>query len=351
MATFATSGVTASWTSSTNAGFYRGTTITVKYSSYTSSGPKYIYASGSPDGGYGYKGTLSSTSNHTISVAADTSTTSLSRTIYIIITDEYTTSAYKPDGRDSYCHEVIVPRFVARFYKGSSTKYTYNSADHENLESKLTKSGYDIWGCNYDSTNPTCTMGPNWISYGTELDGGTWYTVYWQEGYDYGSVKFTYYLGSSSPQTKTTNVTKTNKYLYGTGRTTGGVITSDFDDMKFTCKSNSSYGFGGFNTNINAYDSGSFYADPAVAYDDTGATTVYGVFCKEANTTSANLKYYIGTADVQTVTKTTTTEDSYYYGKGSHIAGDESVSYGSVTTACPVSGWTFKGFASSENTQ
>lgn len=349
MATFATSGVTASWTSSTNKGFYSGTTITIKYSKYTSSGPKYVYASSSSSGGYSYKCTLSSTSNHTFTVAADTSTTSLSRTIYIIITDEYVTTTYKPNGRDSYYHTAIVPRFVAHFYKGSSTKYTYNSADHD-LEDELYRSGYDIWGCTVSSTiNSGCEQYPNWISYGRDLNGGTWYTVYRKEGYE-ETVTCYYYGGTSDKKTATATITTTDKYLYGKGSTTGGKTSSDCS-VSTKCLADSSYKWIGFTTDIGAYDNTILYANPGYAYIDEGVTTVYGVYEKEGGESTSSLCYYRGSNEPNYITKTITSGTSYYYGEGDHYDGGEYVSYGNVITDCAVDGWEFVGFTANEKIQ
>ena len=82
-----------------------------------------------------------------------------------------------------------------------------------------------------------------------------------------------------------------------------------------------------------------------------GYGTIYGgLYKKNGSSSQFKVYYYRGDGNRNTVTKTTTTADAYYYGTGSHSGGSSSNSYGSVTTACAVSGWTYLGFSSSSTT-
>ena len=95
------------------------------------------------------------------------------------------------------------------------------------------------------------------------------------------------------------------------------------------------------------------------SYDYTSATdafnagysTIYGVYKKAGESSTSSLYYYRGTSDQNTVTKTVSTGDSYYYGTGQNSVGGTSTSYSSIDSSCAVSGWTLIGFSADASAQ
>lgn len=156
-----------------------------------------------------------------------------------------------------------------------------------------------------------------------------------------------YYRGSSSRQSVTKTTTTATAYYYGTGRHSGGGTSTSYGSMTTTCASDSSYSLVGWATSSNTTSTSYSSANSAF---NAGYNTIYGVYRKNGSSSNSNVYYYRGDGTRNTVTKTTTTTDAYYYGTGSHSGGTSSNSYGSVNTACAVSGWTYLGFASNSTT-
>ena len=179
-----------------------------------------------------------------------------------------------------------------------------------------------------------------------EAGYGTIYGVYKKSGGSSNSTVY-YYRGSSSRQSCTKTTTTADAYYYGTGRHSGGGTSTSYGSMTTTCASDSSYSLVGWATSSNTTSTS--YSSATSAFN-AGYSTIYGVYKKNGSSSNSNVYYYRGDGNRNTVTKTTTTADAYYYGTGSHSGGSSSNSYGSVTTACAVSGWTYLGFSSSSTT-
>lgn len=156
-----------------------------------------------------------------------------------------------------------------------------------------------------------------------------------------------YYRGSGTRNSVTKTTTTAAAYYYGTGRHSGGGTSTSYGSMTTTCASDSSYSLVGWATSSNTTSTSYSSANSAF---NAGYNTIYGVYRKNGSSSNSNVYYYRGDGTRNTVTKTTTTTDAYYYGTGSHSGGTSSNSYGSVNTACAVSGWTYLGFASNSTT-
>lgn len=174
----------------------------------------------------------------------------------------------------------------------------------------------------------------------------TIYGVYRKSGSTSRSTCY-YYRGSSTRNSVTKTTSISDAYYYGTGRSSGGTSSTSYGSMTTTCASDSSYSLVGWATSSGTTSTSYSSANSAF---NAGNTTIYGVYRKNGSSSNSTVYYYRGNGTRNSVTKTTTTTDAYYYGTGSHSGGTSSNSYGSVNTACAVSGWTYLGFASNSTT-
>ena len=253
------------------------------------------------------------------------------------------------------------------YYRGSSTKYsvrlTHTIAPqimYGEGNIKVTGSGgtslgsmtttcasdssYDLvgWATSSSSTSVRYTDAEDAFNAGYS----TIYGVYRKLGGSSNSTCY-YYRGNSTRRSVTKTTTTDTAYYYGTGRHSGGGTSTSYGSMTTTCASDSSYSLVGWATSSNTTSTS--YSSATSAFN-AGYGTIYGVYKKNGSSSNSNVYYYRGDGNRNTVTKTTTTADAYYYGTGSHSGGSSSNSYGSVTTACAVSGWTYLGFSSSSTT-
>ena len=253
------------------------------------------------------------------------------------------------------------------YYRGSSTKYsvrlTHTIAPqimYGEGNIKVTGSG----GTSLGSMTTTCASNSSYYLVGwatsssstsvryTDAEDAfnagysTIYGVYRKLGGSSNSTCY-YYRGNSTRRSVTKTTTTDTAYYYGTGRHSGGGTSTSYGSMTTTCASDSSYSLVGWATSSNTTSTS--YSSATSAFN-AGYGTIYGVYKKNGSSSNSNVYYYRGDGNRNTVTKTTTTADAYYYGTGSHSGGSSSNSYGSVTTACAVSGWTYLGFSSSSTT-
>lgn len=244
------------------------------------------------------------------------------------------------------------------YYRGSSTAHTVSMSGY--IYGKGSQTSITI-------SEPTRTCSSNssysflgWTSsknstsyeYSTLQDAAnsgetTVYGVYEKSGSTSSSTVY-YYRGSSTKYSvDQTTVTET-AYYYGTGSHTGGDETSTYGSIRTTCASDSTYSLVGWATSAN---STSTYSTDATRVFDAGYSTIYGVFKKDSTSTTSTVYYYRGNSTKNSVTKTTTSGASYYYGTGTQKTEDSTNSYGTVTTDCAVSGWTFLGFTADKTAQ
>lgn len=253
------------------------------------------------------------------------------------------------------------------YYRGSSTRYsvrlTHTIAPqimYGEGNIKVTGSG----GTSLGSMTTTCASNSSYYLVGwatsssstsvryTDAEDAfnagysTIYGVYRKLGGSSNSTCY-YYRGDSTRRSVTKTTTTDTAYYYGTGRHSGGGTSTSYGSMTTTCASDSSYSLVGWATSSNTTSTS--YSSATSAFN-AGYGTIYGVYKKNGSSSNSNVYYYRGDGNRNTVTKTTTTADAYYYGTGSHSGGSSSNSYGSVTTACAVSGWTYLGFSSSSTT-
>ena len=253
------------------------------------------------------------------------------------------------------------------YYRGSSTKHSVRMTHtippqimYGTGQIKTTGSGGDSLG----SMTTTCASNSSysligWATSSTStsvrytdaedaFNAGysTIYGVYRKLGGSSNSTCY-YYRGNSTRRSVTKTTTTDTAYYYGTGRHSGGGTSTSYGSMTTTCASDSSYSLVGWATSSNTTSTS--YSSATSAFN-AGYSTIYGVYKKNGSSSNSNVYYYRGDGNRNTVTKTTTTADAYYYGTGSHSGGSSSNSYGSVTTACAVSGWTYLGFSSSSTT-
>lgn len=265
------------------------------------------------------------------------------------------------------------------YYRGSSSQYTidyeiYYSASY--LYGTGTKSGGEVSktylgttsggiasshasDSNYEFQGWSTSASSKTVSYGSPTGNAlSAAKSAYDDGYTtiYGVYKasliekqtpYTYYRGSNSANTVYKTTQEKNSYYYGKGTYRKGTISYSYDSINENCQSNSSYILKGWAISAStSWD----YEDAWDAFN-AGNTTIYGVFEKTTADQNTNYTYYRGSSTPQTVVKTIKTNPSYYYGKGSHSVGTSSTSYGTITSDCAVSGWTFIGFTPNINTQ
>ena len=313
----------------------------------------YVYCQDPSTRTYWRKGTLTS-SGLSVSLGAG-DTTSKSWTTYIILSStDLGSSCTVGNEYSRYLYSVTVPLYIVRIYKGSSTLYTYDNCSQSSgdFQSILSHSSYDeVYGLTTSSSSNSPTISSSevmdlWDEVGSTVNGKTYYTIYKKYPVDSTSTGY-YYRGSSSKKSVTITTTTTAKYLYGKGTTSGGSTSTSVGSMTKTCLSDSSYSFSCWTTSpISSSGSGSFYAYAEDAFEESN--TIYGIYVKKGSTATSNAYYYRGTNSQKSVTKTTTTTDSEYYGTGQHIAGTTTVSYGTPTTShASDTSWAFQGWATS----
>lgn len=254
------------------------------------------------------------------------------------------------------------------YYRGSSTKYsvrlTHTIASqimYGEGNIKVTGSG----GTSLGSMTTTCASDRSYYLVGWatsssstsvrytdaqdafEAGYGTIYGVYEKSGGSSNSTVY-YYRGSGSRQSCTKTTTTADAYYYGTGRHTGGGTSTSYGSVSTSCLSDSSYSFQGWATSSSSRSPS--YSSATSAFN-AGYSTIYGVYLKDGSSSNSTCYYYRGNSTRNSVTKTTTVSDAYYYGTGSHYGGTSSNSYGSIDSSCSVSGWTFEGWATSASTQ
>lgn len=171
----------------------------------------------------------------------------------------------------------------------------------------------------------------------------TIYGVYKKSGSE-STQTYYYYRGDSSRRSVLKTTTISDTYYYGMGSKSGGTPSSSYGSMTTTCASDSSYTLIGWATTSNTTTTS--YSSAKSAFD-AGHTTIYGVYRKNGSSSSSTVYYYRGTSTRNSVTKTTSVTDAYYYGTGAHTGGNSISSYGTVNTECAVSGWDYIGFSAS----
>lgn len=253
------------------------------------------------------------------------------------------------------------------YYRGSSTRYSVKMTNtipsqvmYGTGQIKTTGSG----GTSLGSMTTSCASNSSYslqgwatsssstsVSYTDAEDAfnagySTIYGVYRKSGSSSNSTCY-YYRGSGTRNSVTKTTTTATAYYYGTGQHSGGGTSTSYGSMTTTCASNSSYSLVGWATSSNTTSTS--YSSATSAFN-AGYGTIYGVYRKDGSSSNSTVYYYRGSGTRNSVTKTTTVTDAYYYGTGSHSGGSSSNSYGSVETACAVSGWTYLGFASNSTT-
>lgn len=293
-------------------------------------------------------------------------TTSSGSTRATYTAERWSTSLNGKEWYSIYWRNPSTTRETFYYYRGSATKYSVSmttSYQTEYLYGKgLTSGGgattslgsmttscaanssYSLqgWATSSTSTSVRYTDAEDAFNAGYS----TIYGVYRKLGGSSNSTCY-YYRGDSTRRSVTKTTTTDTAYYYGTGRHSGGGTSTSYGSMTTTCASDSSYSLVGWATSSNTTSTS--YSSATSAFN-AGYGTIYGVYKKNGSSSNSNVYYYRGDGNRNTVTKTTTTADAYYYGTGSHSGGSSSNSYGSVTTACAVSGWTYLGFSSSSTT-
>lgn len=176
----------------------------------------------------------------------------------------------------------------------------------------------------------------------------TVYGVYEKAGSTSNSTVY-YYRGSSIKNSVTKTTVSETAYIYGTGLQTGGSETSTYGSVSTNCASDSTYSFQGWATSSS---STSIYSTDAATTFAAGYTTIYGVFKKDSTSSASRVYYYRGSRAMNTVVKTTTVGESYYYGTGTKQEGATSYSYGDIDTTCATDDtYTFKGWTGDSSSQ
>ena len=280
-------------------------------------------------------------------LATSSSTTSVS----------YSSGQYSTTFNGGVYYAVYTQSTSISYYRGSSTAYTAYPSRY------LYGTGsYTSWAL----TEPTrtCATDGNYSFQGWSVNGNTavnystlaaaridgYTTVYgvYKKASSSSNTTVYYYRGSSTKNSVTKTTTVADAYYYGTGSHTGGGASYSYGSMTTTCASNSAYSLVGWATSSS---STSCDSTSATTTFNAGYTTIYGVYKKEASSSNSTVYYYRGTSTKNSVTKTTSVADAYYYGAGSHTGGGTTYSYGTIDTSCGVSGWTFLGFTTSSTTQ
>lgn len=325
-------------TLSGNSGVYGGARAIVR----GSSSYPYVYVGGAHTGyKYWLKGTLSGGS-FTMSIDADTSVTSGYREFQVILSNTELTNGTTLGGNAAnYVYYFRCPALAATIYNGSSSSQVYDSYNDSALSSALAKSGWTLNGLTTSSSSSFTTYGSSWS---TSLNGKTLYCVYSKPASSSNSTCY-YYRGTATRNSVTKTTFTSKQYLYGRGTTSGGTTTTSLSSMTTSCAADSSYSLVGWAISSNS--TSVRYNDAEDAFD-AGYGTIYGVYEKSGSTSRQTCYYYRGSSSRQSVTKTTTTSTAYYYGTGRHTGGDESTSYGSISTSClSDSSYSFEGFATS----
>lgn len=204
---------------------------------------------------------------------------------------------------------------------GGGGYYAYSSTP------SIAKSGWTLIGWTGSSSSTS-------TNYAASVDGlksawNSYDTVYGVFRQSPGSAQSSwhYYRGTSAAQTITRTITYTDKYLYGTGSSSGGTPTTTWKNNGTSCLANSSYTLQGWSTSESSTTVS--YTDLATAVQN-GA--YYGVYKLNASSSTATKYWYRGSSTRNEVTQTKTIAAQYYYGKGSHSGGGTSYSYSSTPT-------------------
>lgn len=246
------------------------------------------------------------------------------------------------------------------YYRGSSasettsmTYYTYgtgSNTDPEVDEPSATT-------CRSDSTYSF--MGWSSSAYSTSAEYSTlqeaasdgYTTVYgvYEKAAGTSNSTVYYYRGSSTKYSITKTISYDTGYYYGRGYQTGGDETYSYGTPSTACVSDSTYSFQGWATSSS---STSIYSTDAATTFAAGYTTIYGVFKKDSTSSASRVYYYRGSRAMNTVVKTTTVGESYYYGTGTKQEGATSYSYGDIDTTCATDDtYTFKGWTGDSSSQ
>lgn len=260
-----------------------------------------------------------------------------------------------------------VSRATCYYYRGTSTRNTVTVTDTTSAQT-LYGTGQTKGGTTSTSIGPmttSCAANSSYSLIGWSISSnsssvryydaedafnagyGTIYGVYEKSGGSSNSTVY-YYRGSGSRQSCTKTTTTADAYYYGTGYHTGGGTSTSYGSVSTSCLSDSSYSFQGWATSSSSRSPS--YSSATSAFN-AGYSTIYGVYLKDGSSSNSTCYYYRGNSTRNSVTKTTTVSDAYYYGTGSHYGGTSSNSYGSIDSSCAVSGWTFEGWATSASTQ
>lgn len=244
------------------------------------------------------------------------------------------------------------------YYRGSSSSYSLsvssiiygtgsvsNGSIDEPTKTCVSDSSYSFVG--WSSSRYSTSYDYSTLQEAVDSGCTTVYGVYEKAENTSNSTVY-YYRGSSTKYSTTKTTTTEVAYYYGRGSHTGGNETNTYGTVRDTCISDSTYSFVGWATSSS--DTSVYSTDAATVFD-AGYSTIYGVFEKTGTSTTSTVYYYRGNSTKNSVTKTTTTGKSYYYGTGTQQVGETINSYGTVTTDCAVSGWTFIGFATDTSTQ
>lgn len=243
-------------------GYYHGAQLKVT----TTYAYPYIYASSSQDGGIAYKGTASGTTC-IIDVAQDTSSTS--KTVYIIASNQPNLSEGEYPGSNNIRCEINVPRYACRIYYFSSepTVCTWTSTsgtiDPVYYGAKSPKDLGEFSGYSKG------TLSTSIIDYGTiSASSGVSHNgqTYYARGSATTSVNC--YLGRSSPDS-----INYVKYWYGAGETS---VTLDGGEPSRECMSDGSYKWQGWAITQSTTYQFSEISKLAAA----GHTKAYGVYMK-----------------------------------------------------------------------
>lgn len=310
-------------------GFYGGAYLSVSSSSLY----PFIYVGNSSSGTYYRK----ATSGKSVYIEADKSSTS--KTIYVTRTDidlgaeanlSLTSSQYRSYSVPRYACSVYCHSSSPTLFSGSSGTFSpsYNGSDYSNVV---------LTGLASSESSTVGNVGASWTNYGPTLNGKEWYGIY--TNYD---KDVTYYLGGSSSYKAEGTST-----LYGITGETNVTVEEPSSTM---CDSDNTYNFIGWTTSSSS-TTVKYNTLAEVVSSVSGKPTVYGIFKKNASTSTELVYYYRGNSYKRSVNKTISSDESYYYGKGSFAGGEETCTYGTVNTDCAVSGWDFIGFTDDPNVQ
>lgn len=191
------------------------------FTATSSTAGQYLVTTGSPSSSSSswYKKSSSNATSCTFTIDKDTSTTALYKTYHLTVIPNCN-STYV--GTSSKYKTFYAPRYALKLYARSGTPVEINSKDYSTLPSSYNNpEGYTLVGFASSSTSTTTSnsAGSSWT---TALNGVTRYAVYKKNATEQ-SVTLDANGGSLAVSAASKNTTAA--WIYGTGQSSGGVVS------------------------------------------------------------------------------------------------------------------------------